>query len=89
MIKYIVIPGPLKKKLKDKKTLPAQMQKNFHWFYWCMDMLLKNEASSLLRRKKVEGSQNYWEFTIAPGYKGIYRKEKDTAFIVAAGICKL
>ncbi len=83
MIKQVVIPEPLKDKLKDKEGFPPSIRKNFHWFYWCLDMLLKDENHPLLKKRKIEGAGNYWEFTITLNCKGIYRKEKDTAILLA------
>ncbi len=85
MINRIIITEPIRNKIKNKRELPAQIQKNFHWFYWCIDMLLKNESSPLLRRRKIEGTKDCWEFTITSGYKSIYRKEGTTAIILAIG----
>jgi len=83
MIRQIIITEPVKNKIKDKQNLPAQIRNNFHWFYWCIDMLLKNESSPLLRRRKIEGAKDCWEFTITGSYKAIYRKEGITAVILA------
>jgi len=48
-------------------------------------MLLKDENHPSLRNKKIKGTQNYWEFSISMNYRCIYRKEKDTIYLLAIG----
>ena len=79
MIKNIIVPTPLKKRLKK---LPKEIREKF---YWCVNMLLKNENHPSLRNKKIKGTQNYWEFSITMNYRCVYRKEKDTIYLLAIG----
>jgi len=79
MIKNIIVPTPLKKRLKK---LPKEIREKF---YWCVNMLLKNEIHPSLRNKKIKGTQNYWEFSITMNYRCVYRKEKDTIYLLAIG----
>jgi len=82
MIENIAVAKPLKKKLRNKKAFPKQIREKF---YQCIDMLLKNEKHPSLRNKKIEGTQNYWEFSITMNYRCVYRKEKGTAFLLEFG----
>jgi len=82
MIKHIVLADPLLKKLKDKKTFPKGIREKF---YWCVDMLLTNEGHPSLRNKKIQGTENYWEFSITTNYRCIYRRDKDTAVLLEMG----
>ncbi|MEA3369449.1 MAG: type II toxin-antitoxin system mRNA interferase toxin, RelE/StbE family [Candidatus Ratteibacteria bacterium] len=82
MIKRIVIAEPLKKKLKRKKGVSKQIREKF---YWCMDMLLENKNHPSLRNKKIEGVQDYWEFSVTMNYRCVYRREKDTAYLLELG----
>ena len=79
MSKRIIIPHSVKKNLKK---LPKQMREKF---YWCLNMLLEDENHPSLRNKKIKGTQNYWEFSITMNYRCIYRKEKDTIYLLAIG----
>ena len=82
MVKTILLAEPLKKKLKDKKALPQQVKEKF---YWCVDMLLKNQNHPSLRNKKIEGTQNYWEFSVTMNYRCVYRREEDKAILLELG----
>jgi len=82
MIKNIIVAAPLKKKLKEKKGFSKQIREKF---YWCVDMLLKNENYPSLRNKRIEGTQNYWEFSVTMNYRCVYRKERDTIYLLEVG----
>lgn len=79
MINEIIIPNSLQKKIKK---LPIQVRKKF---YRCVDMLTNNENHPSLRHKKIEGTNEYWEFSITMNYRCVYRKESDKAFIMEIG----
>ena len=79
MIKHVILADPLKKKLKNKKKFPDQIRAKF---YWCVEMLLKNSEHPSLRNKKIEGTQDYWEFSITMNYRCVYRKEKETIYLL-------
>jgi mRNA-degrading endonuclease YafQ of YafQ-DinJ toxin-antitoxin module len=79
MIEEIVIPYSLKKRIKK---LPLEIRKKF---YWSLNMLLNNETHPSLRNKKIEGTLNYWEFSITMNYRCIYRREKNKALILEIG----
>lgn len=82
MIKRVILADPLKKKLKDKKALPQQIKEKF---YWCIEMLFENDNHPSLHNKKIQGTENYWEFSITMNYRCVYRKDQDTAFILEVG----
>jgi len=46
-------------------------------------MLTKNPQHPSLRNKTIKGTINTWEFSINKNYRGIYRKEKEEAYILA------
>lgn len=79
MIKEILIPYSLEKTIKK---LPKQVRKKF---YWCLDMLTKDDAYPSLRHKKIQGTDLYWEFSITINYRGVYRKDGDKACLVEVG----
>ena len=82
MIKRIVLADPLKKKLKNKKVLPQQIKEKF---YWCLARIMEDENHPSLRHKKIQGTENYWEFSIAMNYRCVYRKDLETAFLLEIG----
>ena len=82
MIKQVILAETLKKKLKDKKALPQQVKEKF---YWCAERLLEDENHPSLRNKKIQGTENYREFSITMNYRCVYRKEQDTAFLLEIG----
>ena len=79
MIKETIIPYSLKKRIKK---LPSNIGNKF---YWCLDMLLKNENYPSLRNKEVEGVSNYGEFSITLNYRCVYRKEENRVFLLEIG----
>ena len=79
MIKEIIIPYSLDKTIKK---LPRQIRKKL---YWCIDMLIKDEGYPSLRHKKIQGTEEYWEFTISMNYRGVYRKDGERALLVEVG----
>ena len=79
MIREIHIPAPLKKKLKSKKGLSKQIREKF---YWCLDTLMENSRHPSLRHKLIKGTVDKWEFSITMNYRCVYRKVKDSAFIL-------
>ncbi len=79
MIKEIIIPDSL---IKIIENLPTRIQKKF---YWCIDILIKNDTYPSLRHKKIEGTKDYWEFSITMNYRAVYRREDGIAKLVAIG----
>lgn len=79
MIKEIIIPYSLDKTIKK---LPRQIRKKL---YWCIDMLIKDESYPSLRHKKIQGTEEYWEFTVSMNYRGVYRKDGERALLVEVG----
>ena len=80
MIKIIHIPDNLIKKLKNEKSLSAQIKEKF---YWCLDMIIKNPQHPYLRNKTIKGAINTWEFSINKNYRCIYKMENEEAYILA------
>ncbi|MBI5418363.1 hypothetical protein HZA55_10560 [Candidatus Poribacteria bacterium] len=79
MIHEIIIPDSQQKEIKK---LPHQIRKKL---YWCLDMLIKDERYLSLRNKKIEGLDDYWEFSITMNYRGVYRRKDEKVFLVAVG----
>ncbi len=82
MIENIIVPEPLKKRLKNPKTLPKDIKEKF---FWCLDQLLKNNKHPSLRHKKIQGTNDYWEFSITMNYRCVYRKEGKSAILLTVG----
>ena len=76
MIKEIVIPNSLRKKI-GKFPKPVREK-----LYWAIDMLIKDERYPSLRHRKIEGTDIYWEFSITMNYRGVYRREANRGFLV-------
>lgn len=79
MIQEVIIPDSLQKKIKK---FPQHIRKKF---YWCIDMLIKDERHPSLRHKKIEGTDVYWEFSITMNYRAVYRRKDNKAFLVEVG----
>ena len=82
MAKHIVLAEPLRKKLKKKGYFPQEIKEKF---YWCVDMLLKDEQYPSLRNKKIQGSKDYWEFSITMNYRCVYRRDQEALILLALG----
>ena len=79
MIKTIIVPASVQKSIRK---LPREIREKL---YWSIDKLIENPSYPSLRNKKISGTDSYWEFSITMNYRGIYRLEKDTGFLVAVG----
>ena len=82
MIKSIVLADPLKKKLKKKGLFPTEIKDKF---YWCLETLIKDEHHPSLRHKKIQGTTDYWEFSVTMNYRCVYRREGEIIFLLALG----
>ena len=82
MIEQIIVPDPIQKILADKKRFPAEIKKQFAKQ---LRMLVSNDRYPSLRHKPVEGTKDYWEFSINMNYRCVYRKDGNTAIVVAFG----
>ena len=75
----MIIPPSVEKSIKK---FPAEVRKKL---YWCIDMLIQNVSHPSLRHKKIAGTESYWEFSITMNYRAVYRKEEETAYLIAIG----
>ena len=79
MIREIVIPPSKQKKILK---FPLEIREKLDW---SLDMHIRDPSHPSLRNKKISGTDNFWEFSITMNYRGVYRQEKDKAFLVAVG----
>jgi len=67
---------------KEDTEIPLEIREKLDW---SLDMLIRDPSHPSLRNKKISGTDNFWEFSITMNYRGVYRQEKDKAFLVAVG----
>jgi mRNA interferase RelE/StbE len=72
----------IEKSLRDKKRFPREVKKQLAKQ---LRILMENSKHPSLRHKPVEGTKDYWEFSINMNYRCAYRKDNNTAIIVAFG----
>lgn len=82
MIREIIIPQRLKKRIKDKKRFPAAVRNQF---IERLKQLLANDKHPSLRHKPIQGTRNFWEFSINMNYRCVYRRQGAVAYILAIG----
>ena len=71
-----IIPKNIKKKLKK---FPKEIRTKF---YWALETLLKNSSYPSLRHKKIESSEDLWEFSITMNYRSAYKLLNESTILI-------
>ncbi|PIU51877.1 hypothetical protein COS91_02210 [Candidatus Desantisbacteria bacterium CG07_land_8_20_14_0_80_39_15] len=71
-----IIPKSIQKKLKK---FPKEIRAKF---YWALGILLKNPSYPSLRHKKIESSEDLWEFSITMNYRAVYKLLNENTVLI-------